>query len=670
MKNELKNVELADGVYWVGEIPKNNELNCNPYLIIDNEEGVLIDPGSVLDFDVVYSNVIELIPLNNIKYVILHHQDPDLCASVPLFEKKGLKAKIVTHWRTTLIIRYYGIKSEYYIVDENDYKLTLSSGRILKFISTPYLHFSGAITTYDTNTKILFSSDLFGAFNSSNWSLFAKEEYIESIKAFHEHYMPGNEILRPVMENLLMMDIKQIAPQHGCIIQDNIKTYIKVLRDLECGTFLNPIKKIISKKDEYLGICNEVIKRLCSVLQKEEINRILINVGIKLNEVTGEIEDSNFTGQELWNKIFEALYKEKGINFLTIMEPFAHKISKEYDVLLPEIVSSKIAEGRKKAIHLSEKNKKLIEINKELKEDVKKIQDKFTVDPISGLYNEAFFLDYLEITFDKHKNSALLLITIDNMTEINFKYGREIGNETIKNLAYFLKNYKNENHEIFRLHGSMFGYYMIDVNKSEAINIAEIIRKNVAKSESFIESITVSIGLVYLKDLENAEDSTEKISSTIFNSALNSLKTARSKGKNIVSSESLTEDSNSERKKVLLVDNDNMSLEILKIYFEKEDFEVIIARDGLEALKMIEKEDISIVISELMLPKLDGFLIKERMSFYSNKANLPFILISHQKDKETIKRAIDLKIDYYFKKPYMIMEVIGFAKNMIKGAER
>ena len=45
--------KIAEGIYWVGGIGQDGGLHCNPYLIIDGEEAVLIDPGSVLDFDYV-----------------------------------------------------------------------------------------------------------------------------------------------------------------------------------------------------------------------------------------------------------------------------------------------------------------------------------------------------------------------------------------------------------------------------------------------------------------------------------------------------------------------------------------------------------------------------------------------------------------------------------------
>ena len=60
-----------------------------------------------------------------------------------------------------------------------NYSLTLASGRELQFVPTPYLHFPGAITTYDPLNGMLFSSDLFGAF-SVETDFYADENYIEN----------------------------------------------------------------------------------------------------------------------------------------------------------------------------------------------------------------------------------------------------------------------------------------------------------------------------------------------------------------------------------------------------------------------------------------------------------------------------------------------------------
>ncbi|PKM67293.1 MAG: diguanylate cyclase, partial [Firmicutes bacterium HGW-Firmicutes-18] len=207
-------LEIRPGIYHIGDPTTQNGLACNPYLLIDQDEAVLFDPGSLLDIDKVLENIKNLISLDRISYIVLHHQDPDFCSAVPLLENQGLQAQIVTSWRAMTLIQYYAIKSPFYVIEEHKMRLQLKSGRTLSFISTPYLHFAGAFTTFDVVTKSLFSSDLFGAF-SYNQTLFADEQYIDKMRAFHEHYMPSNSILRPVMDVLSLYEIDIILPQHG-----------------------------------------------------------------------------------------------------------------------------------------------------------------------------------------------------------------------------------------------------------------------------------------------------------------------------------------------------------------------------------------------------------------------------------------------------------------------
>lgn len=233
-----KAVEIAEGVYWVGFHDEAAGFHCNPYLIVDGEEAVLIDPGSIPHYPLVLNKVVSVVELPKIRYIIAHHQDPDLCAAIPKFEEViNRPTSVVTHTRAAVLIAHYGLKSDFYHVDREGWQLTLKSGRRLRFIFTPYLHFPGAFVTYDEKTRTLFTSDLFGAF-SFDWHLYAGEYYIEAMKAFHENYMPSREILASAMRKLKKLDIKLIAPQHGSLIDKNILEHIEALENLECGDYM------------------------------------------------------------------------------------------------------------------------------------------------------------------------------------------------------------------------------------------------------------------------------------------------------------------------------------------------------------------------------------------------------------------------------------------------
>lgn len=230
-------IEVADGIHWIGFYDEESKLNSNPYLIIDGDEAVLIDPGSIPDFPVIMRKIIDLINPEQISTIIAAHQDPDVCGNLPVMEDviNRNDLKIAAHSTTQRLIYHYGIKSQLYSVDEHDYRLTLASGRELQFIFTPYLHSPGAIATYDPRSKSLFTSDIFGSLSKSK-ALYPGDEFPASMDKWHQAIMPSNALLRGAMATFKEMELERILPQHGSLIpKERIAEAIAHLDSLPCG---------------------------------------------------------------------------------------------------------------------------------------------------------------------------------------------------------------------------------------------------------------------------------------------------------------------------------------------------------------------------------------------------------------------------------------------------
>ncbi|WP_286947944.1 response regulator [Acetobacterium sp. UBA5834] len=666
-----RTAEIAAGIYWVGGCAQDGGLHCNPYLIVDGDEGVLVDPGSVLDFEDVLENVCSIIPLEQIKYVILHHQDPDFCSAVPLFEKAGARFQVVTHWRTQTLVKYYGIQSDYYIINEHNFELKLASGRTLNFVLTPYLHFPGAFTTYDYQTKILLSSDLFGAF-SYEWSLYAQDDYLEKMKTFHEHYMPSNSILRPVMEQFLGMDIAMIAPQHGSIIRGNVITYIKTLRDLECGSLLNPIKRDLAKSGGYMGICSAVLKRLGSIFNQESVRELVTDLELTLDENLN-ITDYNVTGTVLWNMIFERILARKGATWLMVIEPLTETLSKEYDIPMPDVFESHIKKIEDEASSLSEQNRMLKEINTRLESSILESQNKLIRCAVTNLYNFSFFKNYLaseisSILADKsQQNPGLIIISLDNLERIEYLYGHDEVEEVQRNVTFILEGLKEGNEMLFKLQGFTFACYLPQTSKAEVLDFAEKIRNAIATSEKFIEKITASIGLVSLDEIREADNFTAKLDEEFYNVAAMRVRIARDMGRNMVCCESSMTRYQHSIGKILVVDSDEITVDVLKTALENINYQVITASDGRAAQQIAVDDSPLLIISEVMIPKMDGFLFREEMLANSNTNKIPFVFLSYLKNDESVLRASNLGVEHYFKKPFMLSELLGVIQNKIKG---
>ncbi|MHA1682008.1 MAG: MBL fold metallo-hydrolase [Promethearchaeota archaeon] len=242
MEDEEKAIKVNDGIYWVGFGDKKAGFSNNPYLLIEGDNVILFDPGSRRPehFNLVKKKIESVIPVEKINYIVCHHQDPDLCASVPLFEKIiGVdNFELITTMRTSLLIPYYDIKTEVTTVDDGD-AIELSDDRSIVFLTAPYLHFAGSHVSYDTKTKTLFSGDIFGAF-SVDWSLFANENYIEAMRIFHEPYIAHISIIKSFVKKVqdFGLEIKMVCPQHGSIIKDDVGKYIDALLSFEVGSWL------------------------------------------------------------------------------------------------------------------------------------------------------------------------------------------------------------------------------------------------------------------------------------------------------------------------------------------------------------------------------------------------------------------------------------------------
>ena len=236
-----RSVEIAEGVYWVGYYDEQAGLHCNPYLIIDNDEALVIDGGSRPDFATVMMKILQTgIAPGQIAALLYQHYDPDLCGSIPNFEDiiKRDDLRIISDSANLMFIRHYSVSTRLLPISQINYQYTFSSGRRLQFINTPYSHSGGSFATFDPQSGILFSSDLFGSlglewelflnlspeclscFSLSNCPLKKSVCPINDILNFHREVMPSSKALKYALEQILNVPFTMIAPQHGSIIKD------------------------------------------------------------------------------------------------------------------------------------------------------------------------------------------------------------------------------------------------------------------------------------------------------------------------------------------------------------------------------------------------------------------------------------------------------------------
>ncbi len=278
-------IEIAQDIYWIGMYLENDPFQCHPYLIKNGNESILIDPGSMLEFKETVRKVKSVVDIKSIKYIVLHHQDPDLVAAVPEIEKLIDRDDllIVTHSRMSLLIKHYLVTSDYYEIDKNDNQLITPNGYRLDFRTTPYCHSPGAFVSYEPKTKTLFSGDIFGGLEES-WEFYADETYFEKAKQFHQEYMPSKDIFNYALKKIEKLDINLIAPQHGSIIEKKyIPNLIRDMKNLDCGLYIeerynDELLDTINKLQESQKTIQEKDRQLFEQSKRAEMGEMIGNI--------------------------------------------------------------------------------------------------------------------------------------------------------------------------------------------------------------------------------------------------------------------------------------------------------------------------------------------------------------------------------------------------------
>lgn len=105
-----------------------------------------------------------------------------------------------------------------------------------------------------------------------------------------------------------------------------------------------------------------------------------------------------------------------------------------------------------------------------------------------------------------------------------------------------------------------------------------------------------------------------------------------------------------DKSKILVVDDESRMRKLVRDFLVKNNFEVVEASDGAEALDLFfEKDDIDLVILDVMMPKMDGWQVCREMRAYSK---VPIIMLTAKSDERDELLGFELGVDEYISKPF------------------
>lgn len=116
-------------------------------------------------------------------------------------------------------------------------------------------------------------------------------------------------------------------------------------------------------------------------------------------------------------------------------------------------------------------------------------------------------------------------------------------------------------------------------------------------------------------------------------------------------------------KRVLVVDDDVKTVELVKLYLNRDGYRVLTAHDGIEALRLARESHPDLIVLDLMLPGIDGLEVCRRLR---SESDVPIIMLTAMTTEEDKLKGLDLGADDYVPKPFSPRELAARVRAVLR----
>ena len=118
--------------------------------------------------------------------------------------------------------------------------------------------------------------------------------------------------------------------------------------------------------------------------------------------------------------------------------------------------------------------------------------------------------------------------------------------------------------------------------------------------------------------------------------------------------------------KVLIVEDNPVNAEMIRITLEKEQYEVVLAHDGEDALAKIEEHaDVDLLVTDVMMPNVTGLELLERIRQRPEWQTLPVVVATSMANQATVRQAVSLHCKHFIVKPFTVQLLLQAVREAI-----
>ncbi len=224
---------------WLEDFGHGLAVQANQHMIIHHGKAMILDPGGHKAYKETISQVASLVPMGDLRYIFLSHQDPDVVAAVNGWlmttDADALCSEIwvrfVPHFGLDKLVqdRLKGIPDAGMVLN--------LEGCELLILPAHFLHSSGNFHVYDPISKILYTGDLGASLGMDYQFVSQFKEHVPYMEGFHRRYMSSGKAMKAWVHMVRQLEIEAIVPQHGAAFRGKelVAQFLDWCQQLECG---------------------------------------------------------------------------------------------------------------------------------------------------------------------------------------------------------------------------------------------------------------------------------------------------------------------------------------------------------------------------------------------------------------------------------------------------
>ncbi|MCL6638912.1 MAG: response regulator [Firmicutes bacterium] len=289
-------------------------------------------------------------------------------------------------------------------------------------------------------------------------------------------------------------------------------------------------------------------------------------------------------------------------------------------------------------------------------------------DPLTGVFSRGYFMErFNEETERFHRQKkvfALIMCDLDFFKNINDQFGHQTGDYVLQKFAAFLaRNLRNVD-IVGRYGGEEFVILLPDTGAQKAYTVMERLRQEWEKVNLADPNSGVPIRITFSAGISEpgADGDTEK---DIIKAADKALYLAKETGRNKTVLAGGTGGGAPPQHKILVVDDSTVSRVLLTNEL-KNNYHVFVAKNGADALNQIEEIRPHLVITDLVMPVMDGIELTKKIRQDPDNKYIKIIALTSSSQKKVVLEALQAGVDDYIVKPFDLNGLKSRIKRLLK----